>query len=139
MGDVGPHCLTEPRQLPSSIGLFHLSFIPVLAMMIRFLLISLLVGIISCGPLPSQQEENSDTSSEAIFSLFSQLANAVQKTGEVITKLSENYTEVPEIAEAGERISEAGETLPGEFNDIVQDNFQKLLELLPSVKHNITV
>jgi len=107
-------------------------------MMLRLLLISLLVGIISCGPLPSPQEENSDTSSQAIFSLFSQLASAVQKTGEVITKLSENYTEVPEIAEAGERISEAGETLPGEFNDIVQDNFQKLLELLPSVKHNIT-
>ena len=46
----------------------------------------------------------SDTSSQAIFSLFSQLASAVQKTGEVITKLSRNYTEVPEIAEAGERV-----------------------------------
>merc|ERR1711915_40545 len=127
MGDVGPHCLTEPRQLPSSIGLIHLSFIPGLTMMLRLLLISLLVGIISCGPLPSPQEENSDTGSEAIFSLFSQLANAVQKTGEVITKLSRNYTEVPEIAEAGKGLVKLGKLYQENLMTLSRITFKSFL------------
>jgi hypothetical protein len=36
------------------------------------------------------------------------------------------------------QISEAGEKLSGDFNDIVQDNFKMLLEILPNIKHNIT-
>ena len=36
------------------------------------------------------------------------------------------------------QISEAGEDLPGDFNDIVQDNFKMLLQILPTIKHNIT-
>ena len=36
------------------------------------------------------------------------------------------------------QISEAGEDLPGDFNDIVQDNFKMLLQILPGIKHNIT-
>eukprot|EP00090_Calanus_glacialis_P042069 TRINITY_DN7472_c0_g1_i3.p1 TRINITY_DN7472_c0_g1~~TRINITY_DN7472_c0_g1_i3.p1 ORF type:complete len:159 (+),score=63.78 TRINITY_DN7472_c0_g1_i3:26-478(+) len=45
---------------------------------------------------------------------------------------------MPELTQAGERISEAGEDLPGDFNDIVQDNFKMLLQILPGIKHNIT-
>ena len=36
------------------------------------------------------------------------------------------------------QVSEAGEKLPGDFNDIVQDNFKMLLQILPGIKHNIT-
>eukprot|EP00090_Calanus_glacialis_P042075 TRINITY_DN7472_c0_g1_i9.p1 TRINITY_DN7472_c0_g1~~TRINITY_DN7472_c0_g1_i9.p1 ORF type:complete len:224 (+),score=82.83 TRINITY_DN7472_c0_g1_i9:37-672(+) len=96
-----------------------------------------LLGTSFGSPVP-QVEDKEESGSKAIFSLFSQLASVVQKTGDVISKLSENYTDVPELAQAGEKISEAGENLPGDFKDIVQDNFQKLLELLPSIKHNIT-
>merc|ERR1712106_717103 len=94
------------------------------------------LGSALATPVPQKAEE--DSGSKAIFSLFSQLAGVVQKTGDVISKLSENYTDVPELVQAGEKISEAGEKLPGNFNDIVQDNFQKLLELLPSIKQKIS-
>ena len=46
-----------------------------------------------------------DSGSKAIFSLFSQLAGVVQKTGDVISKLSENYTDVPLLTEAGEKVT----------------------------------
>jgi hypothetical protein len=46
-----------------------------------------------------------DSGSKAIFSLFSQLAGVVQKTGDVISKLSENYTDVPELTQAGEKVT----------------------------------
>eukprot|EP00092_Neocalanus_flemingeri_P030896 GFUD01033553.1.p1 GENE.GFUD01033553.1~~GFUD01033553.1.p1 ORF type:complete len:214 (+),score=80.02 GFUD01033553.1:66-707(+) len=98
-----------------------------------------LLGSLLASPVPQADDGSQDESgSQAIFSLFSQLAGVVQKTGDVISQLSKNYTDVPELSEAGEKISEAGQNLPGDFNDIVQDNFQKLLELLPSIKHNIT-
>eukprot|EP00091_Calanus_sinicus_P019254 TRINITY_DN4751_c0_g1_i2.p1 TRINITY_DN4751_c0_g1~~TRINITY_DN4751_c0_g1_i2.p1 ORF type:complete len:214 (-),score=88.03 TRINITY_DN4751_c0_g1_i2:99-740(-) len=99
----------------------------------------LLLGSSLASPLPQVEDVvDEDSGSKAIFSLFSQLAGVVKKTGDVISKLSENYTDVPVLTQAGEKIGEAGENLPGDFNDIVQDNFQKLLELLPSIKHNIT-
>merc|ERR1711971_490957 len=99
----------------------------------------LLLGSSLASPLPQVEDvADEDSGSNAIFSLFSQLAGVVKKTGDVISKLSENYTDVPVLTHAGEKISEAGEKLPGDFNDIVQDNFQKLLELLPRIKHNIT-
>ena len=46
-----------------------------------------------------------DSGSKAMFSLFSQLAGVVQKTGDVISKLSENYTNVPELTQAGEKVT----------------------------------
>ena len=48
---------------------------------------------------------NIDSGSKAIFSLFNQLAGVVQKTGDVISKLSENYTDVPLLTEAGEKVT----------------------------------
>eukprot|EP00090_Calanus_glacialis_P042070 TRINITY_DN7472_c0_g1_i4.p1 TRINITY_DN7472_c0_g1~~TRINITY_DN7472_c0_g1_i4.p1 ORF type:complete len:227 (+),score=83.30 TRINITY_DN7472_c0_g1_i4:37-681(+) len=96
-----------------------------------------LLGTSFGSPVP-QVEDKEESGSKAIFSLFSQLASVVQKTGDVISQLSKNYTDMPELTQAGERISEAGEDLPGDFNDIVQDNFKMLLQILPGIKHNIT-
>ena len=45
-----------------------------------------------------------ESGSKAIFSLFSQLASVVQKTGDVISQLSKNYTDMAELTEAGERV-----------------------------------
>jgi hypothetical protein len=47
---------------------------------------------------------NSESGSKAIFTLFSQLASVVQKTGDVISQLSKNYTDMPELTQAGERV-----------------------------------
>merc|ERR1712179_789794 len=76
--------------------------------------------------------------SKAVFSLLSQVASVVQKTGDVIAQLSRNYTDMPELEQTGETISKAGEEFPGQLNDMVQDNFQMLLQMIPSVKHNIS-
>jgi len=108
--------------------------------MFKLAVITILLVESSLGsPVPQTDESDKEESgSQAIFSLFSQLAGVVQKTGDVISQLSKNYTDLPELSLAGEKISEAGESAPDDFNDIVQDNFQKLLKLLPGIKHNIT-
>ena len=36
------------------------------------------------------------------------------------------------------QISQVGDEVPSNFNDMVQDNFQMLLQVIPSIKHNIT-
>merc|ERR1712172_368601 len=95
----------------------------------------LLLGSSLASPLPQVEDavdEATDSGSQAILSLFSQLAGVVTKTGDVISKLSENYTDVPVLTHAGEKISEAGENLPGEFNDIVQDNSRSSLSCCPA-------
>ena len=51
-----------------------------------------------------KNSDDKDSGSKAIFSLFSQLAGVVKKTGDVISKLSENYTDVPELTQAGEKV-----------------------------------
>ena len=48
---------------------------------------------------------DSESGSKAIFSLFNQLAGVVKKTGDVISQLSKNYTEMPELTQAGEMVN----------------------------------
>ena len=55
--------------------------------------------------IPTKKSFDIDSGSKAMFSLFSQLAGVVQKTGDVISKLSENYTNVPELTQAGEKVT----------------------------------
>jgi len=97
----------------------------------------LLVGSSLASPVP-QTDEGMKEGSKAVFSLLSQVASVVQKTGDVIAQLSKNYTDMPELEQTGESISKVGEDFPGQLNDMVQDNFQMLLQMIPSVKHNIT-
>ena len=51
-----------------------------------------------------EKYSNSESGSKAIFTLFSQLAGVVQKTGDVISQLSKNDTDVPELSQAAERV-----------------------------------
>jgi hypothetical protein len=53
-----------------------------------------------------KNHSNSESRSKAIFTLFSQLAGVVQKTGDVISQLSKNYTDMPELTQAGERVTQ---------------------------------
>ena len=48
---------------------------------------------------------NSESGSKAIFSLFNQLAGVVKKTGDVISQLSKNYTDMTELTQAGQRVN----------------------------------
>ena len=57
---------------------------------------------------PAQKVGDADTDTgdvRAIFSLFSQIAGVVQKTGDVLSQLSEKYTNVPELAQAGRKLT----------------------------------
>merc|ERR1711892_1295729 len=95
-----------------------------------------LVGSSFSSPIPRAGDLSEEESgSQAIFSLFQQLASVVEKTGDVISQLSSNYTQ---LSGAGEKISRVGEELPSDFNDLVQDNFQMLLQAIPSIKNNVT-
>merc|ERR1712123_422579 len=99
------------------------------------------LGSVLATPVPQKAEE--DSGSKAIFSLFSQLAGVVQKTGDVISKLSENYTDVPELVQAGENISEAINQLPGikqkiseniarlPSSETIKENVQTIFDVLP--------
>merc|ERR1711892_728897 len=95
--------------------------------MYKVLFISMfLVGSSFSSPIPQAGDLSEEASgSQAIFSLFQQLASVVEKTGDVISQLSSNYTQ---LSTAGEKrtfqISRAGEKLPSDLNDLVQDNFQ---------------
>merc|ERR1711892_1574397 len=96
-----------------------------------------LVGSSFSSPIPQAGDLSEEESgSQAIFSLFQQLASVVEKTGDVISQLStSNYTQLSKV---GERISRVGEELPSDLNDLVQDNFQMLLQAIPSIKNNVT-
>ena len=65
--------------------------------------------------LPSQVEKSNDetaslisfieSGTKALFSLFTQIAEVVEKTGDVISKLGSNYTDMPELTETGEKVN----------------------------------
>merc|ERR1711892_956097 len=103
----------------------------------KLLFISIfLVGSSFSSPIPQAGDLSEEESgSQAIFSLFQQLASVVEKTGDVISQLSSNYTQ---LSRAGEKISRVGEELPSDLNDLVQDNFRMLLQAIPSIKNNVT-
>ena len=64
-----------------------------------------LLGSSLASPVQHEEDADVDSGSKAIFSLFSQLAGVVQKTGDVISRLSEKYTDLPELAQAGEKVT----------------------------------
>eukprot|EP00092_Neocalanus_flemingeri_P026165 GFUD01028358.1.p1 GENE.GFUD01028358.1~~GFUD01028358.1.p1 ORF type:complete len:242 (+),score=61.57 GFUD01028358.1:55-726(+) len=85
-----------------------------------------------------KDEAQKGSGTKALFSLVNHLFGVVENTGDVISQLSKNYADLPHISQAGEMISAAGADIPGVFNDLVQGNFQKVLELVPGIKNNIT-
>ena len=64
-----------------------------------------LLGSSFASPVQLEEDADVDSGSKAIFSLFSQLAGVVQKAGDVISRLSEKYTDLPELAQAGEKVT----------------------------------
>ena len=75
--------------------------------MLRLAILSIFLLGSSLGS-PVQQigdADSIDTGIKTIFSLISLIDGVVQKTGDVISRLSEKYTDLPELALAGEKVT----------------------------------
>ena len=64
-----------------------------------------LLGSSLASPVEHVEDADTDSGIKAIFSLFSQISGVVQKTGIVISRLNEKYTNVPELAQAGRKVT----------------------------------
>merc|ERR1711953_599151 len=99
------------------------------------LTVALLISALSASPVP-------ESSVKSVVTIFKQLAEVVKNTGDVITKIARNKTENQNILQAGEFLSGQGsygaDELPKDLSDLVQDNFQMLVEAIPAIKGNIT-
>merc|ERR1711963_74747 len=81
--------------------------------MIRRLIYICFLSLAFSSPVPQEDESSKpESGTKALFSLFTQIAEVVEKTGDVISKLGSSYTDMPELTETGEKISEVGESLP---------------------------
>merc|ERR1712062_761123 len=102
------------------------------------LIATLLISSLSASPVARPDE----SSVKSVVTIFKQLAEVVKNTGDVITKIARNKTENQNILEAGEFLSSQGvygaDELPKDLSDLVQDNFQTLVEAIPAIKGNIT-
>merc|ERR1712156_924040 len=101
------------------------------------LIATLLISSLSASPVARPDE----SSVKSVVTIFKQLAEVVKNTGDVITKIARNKTENQNILEAGEFLSGQGaygaDELPKDLSDLVQDNFQTLVEAIPAVKEMI--
>jgi len=101
------------------------------------LTVALLISALSASPVALPE-----SSVKSVVTIFKQLAEVVKNTGDVITKIARNKTENQNILQAGEFLSGQGsygaDELPKDLSDLVQDNFQMLVEAIPAIKGNIT-